>query len=225
MREFDAVANGRAVAGGAAPAADPNERNLIDIVHFLREHEIDFWVDQGTLLGIVRDDALLPWDKDIDLSVWPDEFDRVVRLREELRRRGYYFELHEYKDCLFLSKEDGYFVEIGRYRVEGEMAVRKNNGPRIKPSEMAVKRVLRLLPHRLHCMLRDLGRRWHKKETILFRTPLRFYSDFRMIVFRGLELKVPAETEAYLAFKYGEDWRTPIREWDFSVQDGSVVGR
>src|SRR5690625_4960248 len=204
---------------------DANDRNLWEIVGFLQERQIDFWIDQGTLLGIVRDDALLPWDKDIDISVWEEEFSKVVELRPELEEMGYYFELHEYKDCLFLSREDGYFIEIGRYHIEGEQAVRKNNGPRINPSERFVKRILNLLPHRLNCRLRDLGRRWHPVDTVIFRTPLHYFSEFRSISFRGLRFDVPAKTEEYLAFKYGPDWRTPIREWDFSKQDGSVIGR
>lgn len=204
---------------------DVNERNLHEIVVFLQRHGIQFWIDQGTLLGIVRDDALLPWDKDIDISVWPEEFDRIVRLRPELRRMGYYFELHEYKDCLYLSRADGYFIEIGRYCVEGDVAVHKNNPPRINSSERLIKRLLKSLPAPLYFRLRNFGRRWHVKETIIFRTPLKYFSEFRTIRFRGLELQVPAATESYLAFKYGPDWRIPVRDWDYSLQDGSVVGR
>jgi len=200
----------------------PNERNLRDVARLLTEKGIFFWADQGTLLGIVRDDCLLPWDKDIDLSTWPEEFDKIVRLEEDFKRLGFYFEVHEYKDCLFLTREVGYAVEIARYTKEGDVAVRKNNGPRNSRVERLIKRGLALLPHAIHCKLRDLGRRWHVKETIHFRTPAHHFASFRRIRFRDLELNVPAETESYLEFKYGPNWRTPIQDWNYELQDGSM---
>lgn len=204
---------------------DVNERNLREVVLFLQKRGVNFWVDQGTLLGIVRDDALLPWDKDIDLSTWPEDFEQIVQLRPDLERMGYYFELHEYKDCLFLSKEQGYAVEIARYQRVGDIAIRRNNGPRNRPVERFIKRLLDLLPDAIHFRLRNFGRRWHVKETITFRTPAHYFSELRVIPFRDMNVPIPAATEAYLTFKYGPNWRVPVRDWDFSQQDGSVVNR
>ena len=46
---------------------------LMKTAQILRENNIDFWLCHGTLLGIVRENRLLPWDSDIDFGIWKDE--------------------------------------------------------------------------------------------------------------------------------------------------------
>ena len=45
---------------------DPNLLSAIDI---LNEYKINYWICHGTLLGIIRDKKLIPWDQDIDIGV------------------------------------------------------------------------------------------------------------------------------------------------------------
>ena len=45
---------------------DKNLKSLIDI---LTENKINYWICHGTLLGIIRDNQLIPWDHDIDIGV------------------------------------------------------------------------------------------------------------------------------------------------------------
>lgn len=42
-------------------------------VKILTENNISYWVCHGTLLGIIRDNKILPWDHDVDFAVWDDE--------------------------------------------------------------------------------------------------------------------------------------------------------
>ncbi len=44
-------------------------RVLQHVCPFLEEQGIPCYVDHGTLIGLVRDDCIMPWDDDIDLSV------------------------------------------------------------------------------------------------------------------------------------------------------------
>ena len=46
--------------------------NLIEIIYLLDKNKIFYWVCHGTLLGIVRDKNLIPWDHDIDIAVWDE---------------------------------------------------------------------------------------------------------------------------------------------------------
>ena len=39
------------------------------IVPILNKHNISYWASFGTLLGIIRDGTILPWDYDIDFSI------------------------------------------------------------------------------------------------------------------------------------------------------------
>ena len=56
---------------------------LIFGVDLLKKRKIHYWLDCGTLLGAVRDNKLLPWDKDLDISiikedVTNDDMDYIV---------------------------------------------------------------------------------------------------------------------------------------------------
>ncbi len=63
----------------------------------LKRAGINSWVERGTLLGLVRDGKVIPWDHDFDFGVWDHEvteemvfeaFDDEAFLVEALKPRG-----------------------------------------------------------------------------------------------------------------------------------------
>ena len=44
--------------------------NFYEIIKILNKFKIKYWICQGTLLGIIRDNQLIPWDPDIDIAIW-----------------------------------------------------------------------------------------------------------------------------------------------------------
>jgi hypothetical protein len=51
-----------------------------DILKVLEQLEIDYWVTNGTLLGLTRDKKLLPWDDDFDIDISSKIFKKNVAL-------------------------------------------------------------------------------------------------------------------------------------------------
>ena len=49
------------------------DKNFIETVELLNKNNIFYWICHGTLLGIIRDKDLIPWDHDIDIAVWADD--------------------------------------------------------------------------------------------------------------------------------------------------------
>lgn len=57
---------------------------LVDFKNFCLEHNIQFYLFAGSLLGAVRHGGFIPWDNDIDLAVRREDYERMkVILREE----------------------------------------------------------------------------------------------------------------------------------------------
>lgn len=59
-------------------------RVLQHVVPFLEQRGIPCYVDHGTLIGLVRDDCIMPWDDDIDLSVAYTDRHRLFECVPEL---------------------------------------------------------------------------------------------------------------------------------------------
>ena len=74
---------------GYAPRlnADTALRNTRDLLNVLRECGINAWVQDGTLLGLVRDGAIIPWDHDTDTGALVSEWNEVAMAA--LQRAGF----------------------------------------------------------------------------------------------------------------------------------------
>ena len=201
-----------------------NKKNFETIVSFLDRHEIAYWLDQGTLLGVYRDGALLPWDRDVDLSVWPDEFDRIVELVDEFCTLGYTAIVTPEADTVkFFSRSSGLSIEINRFFVHGDVCSRTGLRPRGNPAVDLAKRAIKALPPRVYFGILKLYNRTLRPDHVRLSVPARFYAEFTTLEFDGITVRIPAQTEQYLAYKYGPDWRTPRRDWDYVSQDGAVA--
>lgn len=55
---------------------------LLVVDQIFRKHEIDYWLDGGTLLGAVRHGGFIPWDDDLDINVRNED---IPRIREILQ--------------------------------------------------------------------------------------------------------------------------------------------
>ena len=64
------------------------DKNLKIIINILQENKIKYWVCHGTLLGIIRDKKLIPWDHDIDIGVIENKIYRKL-LPIILKKNGF----------------------------------------------------------------------------------------------------------------------------------------
>lgn len=95
--------------------------NLRDAVHILRSQGISFWINEGSLLGLIREGQLIEWDHDIDISLFSPGPDLcALRLEFEklgfdgqfagLRRPGY--------PPLKFSRPGGRKIDLGTYALK-----------------------------------------------------------------------------------------------------------
>lgn len=64
-------------------------RLLKVVIAVLNKHNITWWADGGTLLGAVRNGSQIPWDDDVDIGVYYDDFIGLKKILSHCVYFGY----------------------------------------------------------------------------------------------------------------------------------------
>src|SRR5690606_23009779 len=67
---------------------------LLDVHQVLSSFGIQYFITFGTLLGAVRDNKIIPWTQDVDISISVINMDKVIKngdLINALYKKGYIF--------------------------------------------------------------------------------------------------------------------------------------
>ena len=220
---------------------------LMKTAQILRENNIDFWLCHGTLLGIVRENRLLPWDSDIDFGIWKDEHSKK-KILELFSKES------EFIETLVPEETDSLHFTVGDKRVDLNFYTRDNQKAYIRwiaPGNSLDKLILfiyRLLENNVNfiAMIKSkslinsvtkiimasflllvklvLSSNLKKQLSKNMKSRINYsgYSyPIELMVFTEIEyageiLPIPSEPEICLALTYGEDWKTPKKDyvWD-----------
>ena len=228
---------------------NPYEKQMVETlkiaVSILDSHSIDYWIDCGTLLGLVRDDKIIPWDEDVELGAWQTDRQSIDNCMEEFVKNGLTVTVSKpdkvglqlpdnlpYKfRILFYDKRDR---KAGRGRfnaisLPGRIIVYLENLPslisNIESAKIGKKDGVRDSLIKLFMLMYGIfPKSWigsfsnvlskiNVKKRYYWEIPSHFFENTNKTEFYGLQVSVPINSEKYLAFRYGKDWKDPTRFW------------
>lgn len=64
---------------------------MYDITRLLSKHNVEYWIDGGSMLGAVRHGGIIPWDDDLDIAIMDENIHKVItdKFKKDLKKRGY----------------------------------------------------------------------------------------------------------------------------------------
>lgn len=183
---------------------------LFDVVDFLEKENIDYHLEGGTLLGLVRDKELLPWDHDVDLSISVDDSNRFAEKRWKLFLKGYRVTTRRMQRDIGALKK-------GQYRIFKV----KQFLPSILKWAFPIAKKFMVVADILVKSTDKQFTYWQAMNKIM-RVDNKYYSHYEIIEYNGLKLKVPFEYKNYLTDKFG-DWKIPVKKWRCGEDEKTIV--
>ncbi len=212
---------------------------LKEIKEVLDTAGVRYWLDMGTLLGVIRDGKLIDYDTDIDLSTKVAEAPKVLQLIPQFAKMGYRVDVTD--TSIYLTKGKGIVISIAFYVSEGDKiwVLFLLNYPKFDKILKRFRRVaectiyqeyhrgLTTLEGSLYAIiprfLRWFVRRSFFKLCAIFGEehfpmvlPKRFIDNLGTIDFRGMKFNIPNPPEEYLPLVYGPSWRSPTADWKWA---------
>jgi phosphorylcholine metabolism protein LicD len=177
---------------------------------FLNKYNIPYFLEGGTLLGIVRDGDLLPWDHDVDISINYQDAEKFDKLRWKFYFKGYrvtrrrgiqsYGPIKPNDYRIFKMKPIGlsffklFFPVLAQKMVVLDIFVKTND---------------------------DTHTYWQSMGKIL-RVNKSHYQSAEVVELNGRKLYAPFNYKDYLTAKYG-DWSIPVKEWLCKEDEKAIV--
>ena len=167
--------NAKQATGALAIRQKENYILLQEFVRICNLHNLNYWIDYGTLLGAQRHGGFVPWDDDIDVSMLKEDFDKFRDIVNDSKKDDFLYQ-PPYEKCkekfarLIFKHECAAFLDIYAYEDCGDTCVY-------------------MLPP------------YTKYDK--FPIPKTVLHPFKEIQFLDLPVKAPNNIDAYLRIKYG----------------------
>ncbi|MEZ4856429.1 MAG: LicD family protein [Gelidibacter sp.] len=179
------------------------EKLLYNITKLLNKHHITYSLEGGTLLGLYRENRILPWDNDVDLSVIHSDAQNMDAFLNDVQK-------HKYRlRCKYFTKDDFVFKK-GDLRI---VKIRENHFFGLIKGKVCLEIFMKYSDNE--------NVYWRVSDKIMA-APKTIYEAYKSLTFLGHNYSIPEKTDDYLTLKYG-DWKTPVKEWDAAKNEKTII--
>lgn len=177
-----------------------------DIAAALDSAACDYCLEGGTLLGVVREGRLLPWDDDVDLTVLSENQPRLLTAVKRLNKFKYRVRYRKN----FINESPLVSGEIRLVRVTRRKLFFWKGDVRV---DIFLKSVDR------YSAYWTVG---HPRSFVKKSVPKKYYQQLTSIAFEGQSVSIPQDYDEYLTLRYG-DWKVPVMEWNCLTDDKATI--
>lgn len=181
-------------------------REMLRVVtNVLESAGVRYWLDGGTLLGIIREQRLLPWDTDMDIAIDSKGVPAMIACIPELRGRGFRVRLRGHaQDHETVTRDSARIFKIRDRKwlfFRGELLL----------DIFVAYRSANLYSWTLS----------RKGVDVRMSAPARFFDALESVEFEGKRYAVPYAAADYLTRRYG-NWQNPVKEWNVFDDDHAI---
>ncbi|WP_100655829.1 nucleoside-diphosphate sugar epimerase/dehydratase [Alteromonas flava] len=162
----------------------------------LQELDASHHIDAGTLLGVYRDNSLIPWDDDMDIAIDANAVERVAECLNVFVQRLVNISGQPWQATICYTEQAFGNVPAGAIRAFKFSCEVEDSLPSI---DFFVK--YRCSEFSDYCL-----------ASRAIRMPAKFTTNILTFSCQGYEWPIPGDTEGYLTYHYG-NWRVPDPDW------------
>jgi len=205
---------------------------------FFEKHNVKYWLEAGSALSAYRDGKVFPWEHDIDVAIWKEEMpnpesfinffsnegydvilqkdfpfiDNVIQLRSNKNQKSELFDV----DIYLYTRQNGHAYMRWIQKPEGKYSQLKKRiifilRNLVNPKTKKWKRLSIVLPNIVLKIIFQKYLTFHINNStcIYHKFPEKYFLDLKKILFYGMLINIPSNTEAFLTHRYGSNWNVP----------------
>ena len=176
------------------------KKMLLFTIDQLQKHNIPYWLEAGTLLGIYRDGDLISWDYDADIGI-PAEYC--------------------YKAAALAYKFFPRYI-IRKRPIKSPWIPGDTRVVKVKTAWEILQQVNFHVD--LFCVYKVRDKYRWVDSGVHKQVDAKFLDTKDYIKWEGYKMPIPAHTEEYLNLRYG-NWRIPDKSYIAGLHDGAIAER